>query len=152
MKILAINKRANYDYEILDKYEAGLVLSGHEVKSARLGHINLKGAYVTMATDRKGNPQASLINANISPYKYAGKMSDYDPERSRKLLLHKEELRKLIGKTAEHLTLVPIKVYNKQGIIKLEFGLGRGKKKIDKREDIKKRDINREIRQKMKIS
>lgn len=148
MKTIAINKRANYDYQILDKYEAGLVLSGHEVKSVKLGHINLKGAYVTIMNNKKGNPQASLINANISPYKYAGKMPDYEPTRSRKLLLHKSELQKLIGK-AEYLTLVPTKVYNKQGIIKLEFGIGRGKKKIDKREDIKKRDVEREIRRTM---
>lgn len=149
MKTLAINKKASYDYQILDKYEAGLVLSGHEVKSVKLGHINLKGAYVAITNNKKGKPQAHLINANISPYKYAGKMPDYDPTRSRALLLHKSELQKLIGKTADHLTLIPIKVYNKQGFIKLEFAIGKGKKKIDKREDIKKRDINREIRRNM---
>jgi SsrA-binding protein len=149
MKTFAINKRANYDYQILDKYEAGLVLSGQEVKSVKLGHINLKGSYVTISNNKKGNPQAMLINAHISPYKYAGKIPNYDPLKSRKLLLHKTELQKLIGKTAEHLTLVPIKVYNKQGFIKLEFGLGKGKRKIDKREDIKKRDIDRQIRRTM---
>jgi SsrA-binding protein len=153
MKILAANRRANYDYQILNKYEAGLVLSGQEVKSAKLGHINLKGSYVTVTTDKKGNPQAQLLNVHISPYKYAGKLPDYDPSRSRKLLLHKKELKSLIGKMqAEHLTLIPIKVYNKHNLIKLEFGLGRGKKKIDKREDIKKRDVEREMRQKMKIN
>lgn len=152
MKTLAVNKRANYDYQILDKYEAGLVLSGQEVKSVKLGHINLKGSYVTLSINKKGNPEAWLINAHISLYKYAGKLPDYDPVRSRKLLLHKKELNKLIGKKqTEHLTLVPIKVYTKQRLIKLEFGLGRGKKKIDKREDIKKRDVEREMRQRIKL-
>ncbi|MFH1565123.1 MAG: SsrA-binding protein SmpB [bacterium] len=149
MKTLAINKRANYDYQILDKYEAGLVLDGHEVKSVKLGHINLKGSYVAITNNKKGNPQASLINVYITPYKYAGKMPDYDPIKSRKLLLHKSELQKLIGKTAEHLTLVPIRVYNKQGFIKLEFAIGKGKKKIDKREDIKKREVERDMRRNM---
>lgn len=147
MQTFAINKRANYDYQILDKYEAGLVLSGHEVKSVKLGHINLQGAYVIITNNTKGNPQANLMNVNISPYKYAGKLPDYDPTRLRKLLLHKKELNKLIGKKqTEHLTLVPLRVYNKRGLIKIEFGIGKGKKNIDKREAIKKRDTEREIR------
>lgn len=153
MQILAINKRANYDYNISDTYEAGLILSGAEVKSTKQKHIKLTGAYVTIHTNENGDSEAWLINSHISAYKQAGKNDDYDPTRSRKLLLHKKEINSLIGKKqAEHLTLVPIKVYTKGNLIKLEFGLGKGKKKIDKREDIKKRDTDREIRQKFKKS
>lgn len=150
MSILAINKKANYDYHLLEKYEAGLVLSGAEVKSLKQKHIKLLGAYVTIHHNN-GKIEAWLINAHISPYKQAGNLSDYNPTRSRKLLLHKKEISSLIGKMqSEHLTLVPIKVYTKGNLIKLEFGLGRGKNKIDKRQDIKKRDVDKEIRQKLK--
>ena len=140
-----INRQATYDYEILDKYEAGLVLLGHEVKAVRNGQINLRGAYVTV----KSHPKEALylINANISKYKHAGSLPDYDPRRSRKLLLHQSEIRSLIGKLQQKgLTLVPLRVYTKNNRIKLEFGLGRGKKKIDKRETIKNREVDRQIR------
>jgi len=148
MPTLAFNKRANFDYEIKEKYEAGLVLLGHEVKSIKTGHINLKGSYVTFKK-AKGRllPELFLINVHIPLYKFAGSIKNYDPYRSRKLLLKKNEISHLIGKKQEQgLTLVPIRVYTKRGYVKLEFGIGKGKKKADKREAIKKRDIDRRIR------
>lgn len=146
MKTYALNKRAKYDYEILETLEAGLVLKGHEVKSIKAGHISLKGAYVVI----KGN-EAFLINANVPPYQPKNMPEDYNPDRTKKLLLRKQEIKSLIGKSKERgLTLVPIKVYNKKSKIKLEFGIGRGKRKMDKRELIKKREIKREIEKKLK--
>ncbi|MCK5476066.1 MAG: SsrA-binding protein SmpB [Candidatus Pacebacteria bacterium] len=136
MPTYAINKRANYDYEILEKLEGGLVLAGYEVKSIKTGHISLKGAFVTIT----GN-QAYLTNANIPAYQVANMHKDYDPNQSRKVLIHKREVKALIGKISQKgLTLVPIRVYSTRGLIKLEFGVGKGKKKIDKRENIKKRE------------
>ena len=147
MPILAVNKRANFDYFISDTYEAGLVLFGHEVKSVKTGHISLKGAFVTIKSSSKNLPELYLINAHIPLYAKASTVKSYEPERPRKLLLHKNEIQKLIGKKQEQgLTLVPIKIYTKRNLIKLEFGIGRGKKKIDKREDIKKREVDRQIR------
>lgn len=147
MPTLAFNKRANFDYEISDKYEAGLVLFGHEVKSVKTGHINLAGSFVTVKNTGKNIPELLLVNAHIPLYAKADPKTVYEPTRPRKLLLHKNEIKKLIGKKQEQgLTLVPIKVYTKRSLIKLEFGIGRGKKKIDKRETIKKRDIDRQIR------
>lgn len=146
MPILAKNKKALFNYEILEKLEAGIVLSGQEVKSVKNGHINLKGSYVTVQDE-----EAWLVNVHISPYKMAGPMTDYDPVRSRKLLLHKKEIRRILGKLSEKgLTLVPIKVYTKQGRIKVEIGIAKGKKKEDKRESIKKREQEREMRRMMK--
>jgi len=148
MPIYGINKRANFDYEILGKYEAGIVLAGYEVKSIKTGHIGLKGSFVTLKNiSNKDLPEAYLTNCHIPLYKHAGKMLDYDPYRSRKLLLKKSEISHILGKKQEKgLTLVPIKVYNKGSLIKLEFGIGRGKKKIDKREDIKRKDITRKLK------
>ena len=147
MAILAVNKRANFDYEISDNYEAGMVLFGHEVKSIKTGHISLKGAFVTVKNSNKNLPELYLINAHIPLYAKASTVKAYEPTRPRKLLLHKNEIKKLIGKKQEQgLTLVPIKVYTKRSLIKLEFGIGRGKTKIDKRETIKKREINKQIR------
>lgn len=141
MKSLAINKRAKYDYNILETLEAGLVLKGYEVKSIKIGHLSLKGAYISIK-----NEEAYLLNAHITPYQPKNMPSDYDPEQPRKLLLHKKEIKHLLGKNKEKgLTLVPIKVYTKKGKIKLEFGVGKGKKKIDKRKDIKKREVKRKI-------
>ncbi len=146
MKILALNKRARYDYEILETFEAGLALYGFEVKSVKNGHLSLQGAYVVI----KGS-EAYLLNATISPYQSKNTPSDYEPARSRKLLLHKKEIKYLIGKSQEKgLTLVPIQVYTKKDKIKLEFGVGRGKRKTDKRELIKKREAQREIERKIK--
>ena len=146
MKPLALNKRAKYDYNILETFEAGLVLRGYEVKAIKTGHISLKGAYVII----KDN-EAYLINVQVSPYQPKNIPEDYDPNRSRKLLLHKEEIRSLVGKSKERgLTLVPIRMYTKKGKLKLEFGIGRGKKKIDKRELIKKREFKREKEKRLK--
>lgn len=152
MPTYAYNKRAKFDYEINQIYEAGLVLAGHEVKSIKTGHISLKGAFVTLKNNRnKELPEVNLTNCHIPLYKHAGKLESYDPERSRKLLLKKSEIKQLIGKTKEKgLTLVPIEVYNKGSLIKLKFGIGKGKRKIDKREDIKKRDIEKKIHNRLK--
>ena len=153
MPTIAFNKRANYDYDIREKYEAGLVLLGYEVKSVKTGHIGLKGSFVAIKRVRgKDLPELYLINAHIPLYKHAGTVKNYDPYRSRKLLLKKSEIKHLIGKKQEQgLTLVPIKIYTKRSFIKLEFGIGRGKKKIDKREAIKKREVERKIRTLIKI-
>ncbi len=146
MKALAINKRAKYDYDILETFEAGLILKGHEVKSIKTGHISLKGAYIVIK-----NNEAFLINANIPSFQPKNMPEGYDPDRTKKLLLHKQEIKSLIGKSKEGgLTLVPIKVYTKKSKIKLEFGIGKGRKKIDKREVIKKRETKREIERKLK--
>ncbi|MBU1289785.1 SsrA-binding protein SmpB [Patescibacteria group bacterium] len=146
MPTLAINPRARYDYEILDTYEAGVVLIGQEVKAIKRGSISLKGAYVAIR-----NNEAWLINAQVSPYQPKNTPADYDSTRSRKLLLHKSEIKELIGKTKQKgLTLTPIRVYTKQNQIKLEFGLGRGKRKSDKREKIKKRETQRKINRALK--
>jgi SsrA-binding protein len=147
MPTLAYNKRANFDYTISETYEAGIVLFGHEVKSIKTGHISLKGAFVVTKKTGKNLPELIIINAHIPLYSKATKVINYDPERPRKLLLHKKEIAKLLGKKqVEGLTLVPIKIYTKHSLIKLEFGIGRGKKKIDKRQTIKKRETDREIR------
>jgi SsrA-binding protein len=147
MPQLAFNKRALFDYEILEKFEAGLVLFGHEVKSVRSGKMSLLGAYVTI-----GRGSAWLINSHIPLYPKAGPKPDYDPDRTRRLLLHKRELDRLSGKLDQKgLTLVPISVYTKGSRIKIEFGLGRGKKQFEKKESIKKREIDREIRRSLKV-
>jgi SsrA-binding protein len=144
MPTLAINKRANFDYEISDIYEAGLILYGHEVKSIKTGHISLKGAFVTVKRSGNKSPQFFLTNSFVPPYVHAGQIDNYDPNRSRQLLINKKEIKYLIGKTQEQgLTLVPIKIYTKRNLIKLSFGIGKGKKKYDKREDIKKKDVER---------
>ncbi len=136
-----INKKAYFNYEILEKFEAGLKLLGHEVKSLKLNHYSLAGAYVSI---RDG--EAWLINATISPYQPKNIPGLYDPLRPRKLLLTKKELEYLRGKSQERgLTIVPLKVYNKHGQIKLEIGLAKGKSRSDKREVLKKRITDREI-------
>lgn len=142
MSVLALNKKARFDYEILETFEAGLVLFGHEVKAARSGHVSLKGSYISIR-----NNELYLISSLIGLYKYAGQVKDYDPNRERKLLVTKKELSHLIGKRQERgLTLVPIKLYTKHSFLKLEFGLGKGKTQYDKRESIKKRDLDRQAR------
>ena len=146
MSELAYNKRATFDYELLDHYEAGLVLSGQEVKSAKTGHISLRGAFVT----RKGG-EFYLTNANIPFYVHAGENKNYDPTRPRKLLLRKAEIKKLVGKMAiEGLTLVPIRVYTKKRLLKLEFAVGKGKKQYDKRSSIAKREAQRKAERALK--
>lgn len=140
MKILALNKKAWRDYQVLEKFEAGIQLSGPEVKSTKLGQISLKGSYVTI----KDN-EVWLLNCHISPYKKALQL-EYDPTRTRKLLLHKKEINSLIGKLKQSgLTLIPFQVYTKKGLIKVEIGLCKGKRKYEKRELIKKREAERQI-------
>jgi SsrA-binding protein len=148
MPNLATNKKGLADYQVLEKFEAGLVLSGAEVKSAKAGQINLKGSYITI--DSSDRPW--LIGAHISPYKPASaKQSDYQPTKSRKLLLRKKEINYLRGKSHEKgLTIMPISVYTKGSLIKLEVALAKGKKQYDKRQIIKKREIDREIRRRLK--
>ena len=146
MTILAFNKRSGFDYELMDRYEAGVVLTGAEVKSIKTGHISLKGSFVTFKRN-----ELYLTNANIPPYVHAGNINNYDPTRPRKLLLKKSEIKSLIGKVRiSGLTLVPIRVYTKKQFIKLEFAVAKGKKEYDKRESIKKRDASRKIEQELK--
>ena len=146
MATLATNKRAHFDYLISDKYEAGLVLLGGEVKSVRAGHISLKESFVTIKES-----ELFLTNAHISFYKQAGEVKNYNPTRPRKLLLRKSEIKHLIGKLRiAGLTLVPLRVYTKKRLLKLEFGIGKGKNKFDKREDIKKKDADRSIQRALK--
>ena len=146
MKIFAQNKKAYHDYEILDEYEAGIELKGFEVKSVKLGRASLKGARVVL---RGG--EAFLIGANIPRYQAANTPKDYDPERARRLLLTKKELNKLLGKEQEKgLTLPALSLYNKGRLIKLKFAVARGKKKYDKREQIKKQDQKRDIERSLK--
>jgi SsrA-binding protein len=146
MEIFAVNKRATFDYDILEKYEAGLALLGYEVKSVKTGHVSLKESFVTIHAN-----ELYLTNAHIPLYAQAGIVAGYNATRARKLLLKKSEIKHLIGKIrTQGLTLVPIKLYNKGRLIKLEFGLGKGKKEYDKREKIKKREDERGIRRIMK--
>lgn len=148
MTTLAYNKRANFDYAISDRFEAGLVLTGQEVKSVKAGHISLKESFVTI----KG-AELYLTNAHITPWKHAGEIKNYDPTRPRKLLLKKSEIKHLIGKTrVQGLTLVPIRVYTKKRLLKLEFGVGKGKKKFDKREDIARREDERKMQRALRDS
>ena len=139
---IATNKRASFDYEILEVYEAGIELKGYEVKSVKSGRINLAGSYAILK-----NNQIWLLNVDIPPYQPKNTPADYDSRRTRRLLLNKSEIKGLIGKTHEKtLTLLPLKVYTKNHKIKLEIGLGKSRKKADKREVIKKRETEREIR------
>jgi len=150
MPAIAINKKAKFDYEMMETLSAGLVLSGPEVKSAKAGQVSLKGAFVVLKQRPGRLPEAYLLNATITPYKFAIPGS-LDSTRSRKLLLTKKELGQLVGKTAqEGLTLVPLSLYTKNGLVKLDFAIARGKKKYDKREDIKKRDVKRQLQRLMK--
>ncbi|MBI2063193.1 MAG: SsrA-binding protein SmpB [Candidatus Yanofskybacteria bacterium] len=154
MQIYATNEKARFDYEILETLEAGIVLTGQEVKSIRRGSASIKGAYVKVLGPSIGSgrsTEAWLLGATIPPYQAGNAPAGYDPQNSRKLLLKRSELKYLIGKSQEHgLTLVPIKLYNKNGLIKLEIGIGRGKKKSDKREKITKREVQRKIERAIK--
>ena len=142
---IATNKRAFFDYQILETYEAGIELKGYEVKSIKNGRINLAGSYAVLK-----NNQVWLINADVPPYQPKNTPSDYDPKRSRRLLLRKTEIKGLIGKIQEKgLTLVPLKVYTKNRKIKIEIGLAKSRKKVDKRELIKKRESEKEIKETM---
>lgn len=140
-KVLAQNKKASHDYFIEDTYEAGMVLTGTEIKSLRLGKANIGDAFATIR-----NGEVFVHNMHISPFEQGNRFNPGDPTRARKLLLHKEQISKLIGLTKqEGYTLVPLKIYVRNGYAKLLIGLGRGKKNYDKREAAAKRDAQREI-------
>lgn len=146
MADLVQNKKAHFDFEFLEVFEAGVVLFGHEVKSLRAGKASLNGAYVVI---RGG--EAYLVNASISPYQVANTPKGYDPERARKLLLTKKQLAELEqGSEKQGLTIVAIKWYNNNRHLKLQIALAKGKKKADKRETLKERDSKREIDRIMK--
>jgi SsrA-binding protein len=146
MPILAINKKARFDYELLNKYEAGLVLSGQEVKAVKNGQASLKGSYIIPKT-KNGKTELFLLGCQIPSYKPAGPLPEYDSRRERKLLLRRWEIDRLLGKKQEQgLTLIPLKIYTNHSFLKLEFAVARGKKKYDKREAIKKRDIEKRLR------
>ncbi|MDV2990963.1 MAG: SsrA-binding protein [Chroococcidiopsis sp. SAG 2025] len=145
-KVLSDNRKARFLYDILETYEAGLQLMGTEVKSIRAGKVNLQDGYALIR-----NGEAWLINVHISPYTSSSQYFNHDPRRTRKLLLHRQEIRKLIGKVEQQgLTLVPLKLYLKRGLVKISIGLAKGKKLHDKREDLKRRQDQREIQRVMK--
>ncbi|MCI5881877.1 MAG: SsrA-binding protein SmpB [Clostridium sp.] len=146
MKLVANNKKAYHDYFIDEKYEAGLVLHGTEVKSLRLGKCSVKEAFV-----RIENSEVWIYGMHISPYE-KGNIFNRDPLRPKKLLMHKDEIRKLTGKISEKgFTIVPLQVYFKDGRAKIEIGLARGKKLYDKRQDIAKKDQRREAEKEFKV-
>ncbi|MDP3771944.1 MAG: SsrA-binding protein SmpB [bacterium] len=141
MTDLSVNRRAAFDYEILDTYEAGMELFGFEVKAILGGRMTLAGAFVIIK-----NAEAWLLNASITPLQPKNTPLSYQPDRSRRLLLHKAQIRELIGKTSQKgLTIIPLKVYTSHNRIKVLIGLARHKKTGDKRETIKKREAGREI-------
>jgi SsrA-binding protein len=141
-KVVAVNRRAHHEYDIIETYDAGLVLSGPEIKSVRLGKVSLAEGFAKVE-----GSEVWLHHVNISSYAPASRFN-VDPKRSRKLLLHRKQIEELIGRTQEKgLTLVPLKVYLQRGLAKIELGLGRGRKLYDKREAIAKREMDRERQQ-----
>ncbi len=144
-RLLADNRKAYHDYHILDTYEAGIVLLGTEVKSIREGRVNLRDSFA-----RVEDAEVFIYNIHVSPYRHRG-YADHEPTRRRKLLLHKGEIRRLIGKTVERgMTLVPVRMYLKNGRVKVVVGVAKGKKTYDKRETIRRREAERETRRAIK--
>ena len=144
-KLICNNKKAFHEYFIEEKFEAGMVLTGTEVKSLRMGKANLNDSFAMVK-----NGEAFLHNLHISPYDF-GNRQNHDPDRMRKLLLHKKEINKLFGSVREQgYSLVPLRLYFKNGLVKVEMGLAKGKKLYDKREDLKKKDHKHEIAQALK--
>jgi SsrA-binding protein len=138
---IAENRKAFHDYHLLETFEAGIALLGTEVKAIREGRVNLRDSYA-----RLENGEVFLFNVNISPYSHRG-YAEHEPLRRRKLLLHRHEIRKLIGKTVEKgMTLVPTRLYFKNGRVKVAISLAKGKKEYDKRETVKRREADRETR------
>lgn len=141
IKLITTNRKANFEYLILNKFEAGIVLTGTEVKSLRDAKVNIQDAY-----GRIKNDEVWLINSNINEYKF-GNINNHEPLRNRKLLLTKREIRKIKQELQEKgLTLVPLKIYFKNSLVKLEIGIAKGKKLYDKRESIKKRETERKLK------
>jgi SsrA-binding protein len=145
MKLLAKNRRASFDYALTEHLVAGISLSGDEVKSIKAGFASLKGAFISLQ-----HGEAYLTNAHVTPYAHAFRKADLVPTRSRKLLLHRRQLDQLIAHKQSGLSVVPTALLQDRGLIKVELGIGRGKKRYDKRETIKQRDINREINRNFK--
>jgi SsrA-binding protein len=144
---IAENRKAFHDYHLLETFEAGVVLLGTEVKAIREGRVNLRDSFA-----RLEDGEVFLYNVNISPYSHRG-YADHEPLRRRKLLLHRDEIRKLIGKTVEKgMTLIPVRLYYKKGRVKVALSLAKGKKDYDKRETIKRREADRETRAAIKSS
>jgi SsrA-binding protein len=144
---IAENRKAFHDFHLLETFEAGIVLLGTEVKAIREGRVNLRDSFA-----RVEDGEVFLYNVNISPYSHRG-YADHEPLRRRKLLLHRDEIRKLIGKTVEKgMTLVPVRLYYKKGRVKVAVSLAKGKKEYDKRETIKRREADRETRAAIKSS
>jgi SsrA-binding protein len=138
---VAENRKAHHDYHLLETFEAGVALLGTEVKAIREGRVNLRDSFA-----RIDDGEVFLYNVNISPYSHRG-YAEHEPLRKRKLLLHRDEIRKLIGKTVERgMTLVPVRMYFKNGRVKVAISLAKGKKEYDKRETIKRREVDRETR------
>ena len=145
LKIIVQNKKARHDFEILATYEAGMVLTGTEIKSIRAGRIQLKDGYGKIK-----NGEIFLHDIYIAPYTQAGPFN-HDPTQPRKLLLHKKEIQKLYGKTQEKgLTIIPLRVYLKSGKAKIELGVGRGKRKYEKREELRRQDAKKEIQRSLR--
>lgn len=143
--LIAQNRKARHDYAVLDTIEAGMVLKGTEIKAIRAGRINLKDGFA-----RVRNGEVYLHNVHISPYEQ-GNLFNHDPLRTRKLLMRKKQIDRLIGETKNTgITLVPLKVYIKNGYAKVLIGIAKGKKQYDKREDLKRKDMNREIERALK--
>ncbi|TSC97088.1 MAG: SsrA-binding protein [Candidatus Berkelbacteria bacterium Licking1014_2] len=139
MGFIFFNKKAKFDYTILEEVEAGLALTGREIKLVRAGKVNLTGSYVKVLTNQKSQTEVFWLGGRIG--------DNEDSDRTRKLLLNKTEIKRLTGKTQEKgLTLLPLKLYDKRGRAKLLIGLGRGKKQFEKREEIKKRDLERDLK------
>jgi SsrA-binding protein len=145
-KVVADNRQARYLYEILETHEAGVELKGTEIKSIREGRANLRDGYALIR-----NGEVWLLNVHVSPHPTAGEYFNHDPRRTRKLLLHRQEIRKLIGQVEQKgLTLVPLKMYLKRGRVKVDLALVRGKKLHDKRDDLKERQDKRDMERAMK--
>jgi SsrA-binding protein len=145
IKLIVDNRRARHDYELLDRFEAGVVLTGTEVKSLRAGQAQLGGAFA----DVRG-AEVWLVGLSIAEYGH-GNIANHEPDRDRKLLLHRREIASLIGKVKERgLTLVPTRLYFKDGKVKVELALARGKERLDKRRDLQRRDAERQIERALK--
>lgn len=148
MTTIAENKRARFDYELLETIEAGIALLGHEVKSVKTGHVSLQGSFVTLRGD-----ELFLTNALIPFYTHAGDPGSYDPIRPRRLLVKRSEAKRLIGKVRVHgLTLIPLRVYTKRHLIKVLFAVAKGKKEYDKRQTTMKREAKRKADRAMRGS
>lgn len=147
MKIIAQNKKAFHDYDIHEKLEAGIVLTGDEVKSIRAGHVSMVGSFATIHQN-----ELNLINLNITPYSHAYTKSDEVSRRTRKLLVHRRELNRIIGDVSKKgITIIPLKIYfNPKGLVKIELGLAKHKKAHERKQEIKERDIARQTRSELK--